>query len=64
MLLLLYSVVLTKGVEQIKNEVEDLGEALIDGTYGHGRYNFTTTLLFRTKSDYMHSLYIVSNVDE
>lgn len=27
-----------QGIEQIKNEVEDPGEPLIDGIYGHGRY--------------------------
>ena len=26
-----------QGVEQIKNEVEDPGTALIDGIHGHGR---------------------------
>ena len=26
-----------QGIEQIKNEVEDPGEALIDGIFGHGR---------------------------
>ena len=26
-----------QGIEQIKNEVEDPGEALIDGVHGHGR---------------------------
>lgn len=26
-----------QGIEQVKNEVEDPSEALIDGTYGHGR---------------------------
>ncbi|PVD30192.1 hypothetical protein C0Q70_09454 [Pomacea canaliculata] len=37
-LLYLYSLLLTKGIEQVKNEVEDPTEALIDGIYGHGRY--------------------------
>ncbi len=27
-----------QGIAQIKNEVEDLGEPLIDGIHGHGRY--------------------------
>ena len=26
-----------QGIDQIKNEVEDLSEPLIDGTHGHGR---------------------------
>ncbi|XP_064613700.1 LOW QUALITY PROTEIN: ubiquitin carboxyl-terminal hydrolase MINDY-3-like [Liolophura sinensis] len=41
----LYSVVLTKGVEQIKNEVEDPGEALIDGIHGHGSQSLINLLL-------------------
>uniref|UniRef100_T1IVP6 Ubiquitin carboxyl-terminal hydrolase MINDY n=1 Tax=Strigamia maritima TaxID=126957 RepID=T1IVP6_STRMM len=32
----LYSVLLTKGISQVKNEMEDPNEPLIDGTYGHG----------------------------
>ncbi|KAK3588094.1 hypothetical protein CHS0354_012150 [Potamilus streckersoni] len=35
-LLYLYSLVLTKGLDQIKNEVEDPGQPLIDGIHGHG----------------------------
>lgn len=44
-LLFLYSVVLSKGIEQIKNEVEDPNEALIDGTYGHGSQSLINLLL-------------------
>lgn len=36
-LLFMYSVVLTKGLEQIKNEVEDASEPMIDSQFGHGR---------------------------
>ncbi|XP_071479529.1 LOW QUALITY PROTEIN: ubiquitin carboxyl-terminal hydrolase MINDY-3-like [Diadema antillarum] len=35
-LLFLYSVLLTKGLEVIREEVEDPTEPLIDGIYGHG----------------------------
>ncbi|KAB0351644.1 hypothetical protein FD754_016501 [Muntiacus muntjak] len=34
-LLFLYSVLLTKGIENIKNEIEDSSEPLIDPVYGH-----------------------------
>ncbi|GAB1601101.1 ubiquitin carboxyl-terminal hydrolase MINDY-3-like [Argonauta hians] len=44
-LLYLYSVVLSKGIEQIKNEVEDPCESLIDGTHGHGSQSLINLLL-------------------
>ncbi|CAI9728247.1 ubiquitin carboxyl-terminal hydrolase MINDY-3-like [Octopus vulgaris] len=44
-LLYLYSVILSKGIEQIKNEVEDPSESLIDGTYGHGSQSLINLLL-------------------
>ncbi|XP_064647903.1 ubiquitin carboxyl-terminal hydrolase MINDY-3-like [Lineus longissimus] len=44
-LLFLYSLVLTKGIEQIKNEVEDPGEPLIDNTHGHGSQSMINLLL-------------------
>ncbi|XP_059170985.1 ubiquitin carboxyl-terminal hydrolase MINDY-3-like [Physella acuta] len=44
-LLYLYSLVLSKGIQQIKNEVEDPTEPLIDGTYGHGSQSLINLLL-------------------
>ncbi|OWF51042.1 hypothetical protein KP79_PYT19576 [Mizuhopecten yessoensis] len=44
-LLHLYSVILTKGIEQIKNEVEDPGESLIDSIHGHGSQSLINLLL-------------------
>ncbi|XP_069110712.1 ubiquitin carboxyl-terminal hydrolase MINDY-3-like [Argopecten irradians] len=44
-LLHLYSVVLTKGIEQIKNEVEDPGESLIDCIHGHGSQSLINLFL-------------------
>uniref|UniRef100_A0A8C5C9V2 Ubiquitin carboxyl-terminal hydrolase MINDY n=1 Tax=Gadus morhua TaxID=8049 RepID=A0A8C5C9V2_GADMO len=35
-LLFLYSVILTKGIENIKNEIQDTMEPLIDPVHGHG----------------------------
>lgn len=45
---LLYSIVMTKGLESIKSEREDLTEPLIDPTFGHARsgYNHTGIVLF------------------
>ncbi|XP_012938002.1 ubiquitin carboxyl-terminal hydrolase MINDY-3 [Aplysia californica] len=44
-LLYLYSILCTKGIEQIKNEVEDPSEPLIDGIYGHGSQSLINLLL-------------------
>ncbi|XP_029444682.1 ubiquitin carboxyl-terminal hydrolase MINDY-3 [Rhinatrema bivittatum] len=44
-LLFLYSVILTKGIENIKNEIEDAEEPLIDPVYGHGSQSLTNLLL-------------------
>ncbi|GFO37797.1 ubiquitin carboxyl-terminal hydrolase mindy-3 [Plakobranchus ocellatus] len=44
-LLYLYSILLTKGINQIKNEVEDSSEPLIDGIYGHGSQSLINLLL-------------------
>lgn len=44
-LLYLYSVIVTKGIEQIKNEVEDPGEPLIDGIHGHGSQSLINLFL-------------------
>lgn len=41
----LYSVLLTKGIDQIKNEMEDPNEPLIDGTYGHGSQSLINLML-------------------
>ncbi|XP_015989860.2 ubiquitin carboxyl-terminal hydrolase MINDY-3 isoform X3 [Rousettus aegyptiacus] len=44
-LLFLYSVLLTKGIENIKNEIEDSTEPLIDPVYGHGSQSLINLLL-------------------
>jgi hypothetical protein len=44
-LLYLYSLLLTKGIQQIKNEIEDPSEPLIDGIYGHGSQSLINLLL-------------------
>lgn len=44
-LLFLYSVLLTKGIDQIKNEKEDPNQPLIDGTHGHGSQSLINLLL-------------------
>ncbi|XP_041622308.1 ubiquitin carboxyl-terminal hydrolase MINDY-3 isoform X2 [Vulpes lagopus] len=44
-LLFLYSVLLTKGIENIKNEIEDSNEPLIDPVYGHGSQSLINLLL-------------------
>lgn len=43
--LYLYSIILTKGIEQIKNEVEDPGEQFIDSIHGHGSQSLINLLL-------------------
>ena len=44
---LLYSIVMTKGLENIQSEREDLMEPLIDATFGHARsrYNLPENIL-------------------
>lgn len=44
-LLLLYSVISTKGVEQIRSEMNDPTEPLIDGTYGYGSQSLINLML-------------------
>ncbi|KAG9476366.1 ubiquitin carboxyl-terminal hydrolase MINDY-3 [Eleutherodactylus coqui] len=44
-LLFLYSVILTKGIENVKNEIEDAEEPLIDPVYGHGSQSLINLLL-------------------
>lgn len=44
-LLYLYSLLLTKGMEQMKNEVEDPTEPMIDGIYGHGSQSLINLFL-------------------
>lgn len=41
----LYSILLTKGLDQIKKEMADLGEALIDPTHGHGSQSLINLLI-------------------
>lgn len=41
----LYSILLTKGLEQVKKEMADLGEALIDPTHGHGSQSLINLLI-------------------
>ncbi|KAK0054300.1 protein FAM188A [Biomphalaria pfeifferi] len=52
-LLYLYSLVLSKGVRQIKNEVEDPSEPLIDGIYGHGSQSLINLLLTSQATSYV-----------
>ncbi|OCT75655.1 hypothetical protein XELAEV_18030839mg, partial [Xenopus laevis] len=44
-LLFLYSVILTKGIENVKNEIEDAERPLIDPVYGHGSQSLINLLL-------------------
>ncbi|XP_067094931.1 ubiquitin carboxyl-terminal hydrolase MINDY-3 [Osmerus mordax] len=44
-LLFLYSVILTKGIENIKNEIQDTAEPLIDPVYGHGSQSLVNLLI-------------------
>ncbi|KAM4688793.1 ubiquitin carboxyl-terminal hydrolase MINDY-3 [Discoglossus pictus] len=44
-LLFLYSVILSKGIENVKNEIEDAEEPLIDPVYGHGSQSLINLLL-------------------
>ncbi|KAL2084160.1 hypothetical protein ACEWY4_019678 [Coilia grayii] len=44
-LLFLYSVILTKGIENIRNEIEDTTEPLIDPVYGHGSQSLINLLV-------------------
>ncbi|XP_071803344.1 ubiquitin carboxyl-terminal hydrolase MINDY-3-like isoform X1 [Asterias amurensis] len=45
LLLFLYSVLLTKGLDKIRLEVEDTTEPLIDGIYGHGSQSLINLML-------------------
>ncbi|XP_038044382.1 ubiquitin carboxyl-terminal hydrolase MINDY-3-like [Patiria miniata] len=45
LLLFLYSVLLTKGLDNIREEVEDTSEPLIDGVYGHGSQSLINLML-------------------
>jgi len=44
-ILFLYSVLLTKGIDHVKNEMEDPSEPLIDGTHGHGSQSLINLVL-------------------
>lgn len=44
-LLYLYSVFLTKGLEAVNNEIEDPSESLIDGLHGHGSQSLINLML-------------------
>ncbi|XP_071439579.1 ubiquitin carboxyl-terminal hydrolase MINDY-3 homolog [Hetaerina americana] len=44
-LLLLYSVLMTKGCDLVKGEMSDGSEALIDGTYGYGSQSLINLML-------------------
>lgn len=44
-LLYLYSVLLSKGIKQINNEIEDINEPLIDGVYGHASQSLINLML-------------------
>uniref|UniRef100_A0A4W5QSA4 Ubiquitin carboxyl-terminal hydrolase MINDY n=1 Tax=Hucho hucho TaxID=62062 RepID=A0A4W5QSA4_9TELE len=44
-LLFLYSVILTKGIVNIRNEIEDTTEPLVDPVYGHGSQSLVNLLV-------------------
>ncbi|KAM7447981.1 hypothetical protein ABFA07_003888 [Porites harrisoni] len=44
-LLFLYSMLLTKGIESIKSEMEDIGEPLVDINFGHGSQTLINLML-------------------
>ncbi|XP_068179470.1 ubiquitin carboxyl-terminal hydrolase MINDY-3 [Antennarius striatus] len=44
-LLFLYSVILTKGIENIRNEIQDTMEPLIDPVHGHGSQSLVNLLV-------------------
>ncbi|KAK3108552.1 hypothetical protein FSP39_010527 [Pinctada imbricata] len=44
-ILFMYSVILSKGVEQIRNEMEDAGDQLIDHIHGHGSQSLINLFL-------------------
>lgn len=44
-LLFLYSVILTKGIENIRNEIQDTMEPLIDPVHGHGSQSLVNLLI-------------------
>lgn len=45
LLLFLYSVLLTKGLERIKSDMSDPDEPLIDGTHGHGSQSLINLMI-------------------
>ncbi|KAJ8025334.1 Ubiquitin carboxyl-terminal hydrolase MINDY-3 [Holothuria leucospilota] len=44
-LIFMYSVILTKGIDNIKSEMQDSSEPLIDGTFGHGSQSLINLML-------------------
>lgn len=44
-LIFMYSIILTKGIETIKAEMQDPTEPLIDGTFGHGSQSLINLML-------------------
>ncbi|XP_071527480.1 ubiquitin carboxyl-terminal hydrolase MINDY-3 homolog isoform X2 [Panulirus ornatus] len=52
-LLFLYSIVLTKGVKTVSEEMGDLGESLIDVTQGHGGQGLINLLITGRASSYV-----------
>lgn len=52
-LLFLYSVILTKGVRKVREEMGDLGESLIDVTQGHGGQGLINLLITGRSSPYV-----------
>ncbi|XP_045604186.1 ubiquitin carboxyl-terminal hydrolase MINDY-3-like isoform X2 [Procambarus clarkii] len=52
-LLFLYSVILTKGVRTVNEEMGDLGESLIDGSQGHGGQGLINLLITGRASSYV-----------
>ncbi|XP_033103168.1 ubiquitin carboxyl-terminal hydrolase MINDY-3-like [Anneissia japonica] len=43
--LFLYSLLMTKGIANVKNEMEDANEPLVDGIYGHGSQSLVNLML-------------------
>ncbi|KAF3839815.1 hypothetical protein F7725_018532 [Dissostichus mawsoni] len=59
-LLFLYSVILTKGIENIRNEIQDTMEPLIDPVHGHGRLQDVQYYVFSESADVSFLIYLLS----
>ncbi|CAB1334245.1 unnamed protein product, partial [Coregonus sp. 'balchen'] len=61
-LLFLYSVILTKGIENIRNEIEDTTEPLIDPVYGHGSQSLVNLLVTGHAVSNLHGIHNQASV--